>query len=256
MKKILAILALVLIGTVSYAQWSLNGSSVYYNGGNCGIGTSTPTTILNVKTATTGADVLMERSAGVAGNNGIGSIRLLNSGSGAGDYFNFSFRYQAGNHEIIQSAFYAPTSVFKTFSYFNFTTGKYEIRGGVADIAFLNTGTIAIGMGTYAVPSGAKVAIGGKVVCKEIEVTLTGMPADYVFDQNYKLRSLYDVENFVNTNKHLPDVPSATEMVSNGLNLGDMNSTLLQKVEELTLYMIQLKKENDALKARVSNLEK
>ncbi|HPS63504.1 MAG TPA: hypothetical protein PLK82_10615, partial [Bacteroidales bacterium] len=85
--------------------------------------------------------------------------------------------------------------------------------------------------------------------------TLTGMP-DYVFNKDYKLRSLYDVENFINTNKHLPGVPSEKEVVGKGLNLGDMNSVLLQKVEELTLYMINLQKENDALKVRVSNLEK
>ena len=100
-----------------------------------------------------------------------------------------------------------------------------------------------------------KLAVGGKVACKEVEVTLAYFP-DFVFSSDYKLRSLYDVENFINTNKHLPDVPSAKEVASNGVNLGDMNATLLQKVEELTLYMIQLQKENDALKARVSNLEK
>jgi hypothetical protein len=79
---------------------------------------------------------------------------------------------------------------------------------------------------------------------------------DFVFNSDYKLKSLYEVENFINLNKHLPDVPSEKEVTANGLNLGDMNATLLQKVEELTLYMIDLKKENDALKSRVSNLEK
>lgn len=106
-----------------------------------------------------------------------------------------------------------------------------------------------------AIPSGAKVAVGGKVVCKEIEVTLAGLP-DFVFNKDYKLMSLYDVENFINSNKHLPGVPSEKEVLENGLNLGDMNATLLQKVEELTLYMIQLQKDNDALKARISSLEK
>jgi hypothetical protein len=256
MKKLLAVLALVLFGTMSYAQWATNGTHIYNtNTGYVGIGTSVPTEILNVENPTGSAAVLMQRPAGVAGNNTIGAIRLLNSGVGGGDYFNFSFRYNAGNHEIIQSAYYAPTAVFKAFSYFNFTTGKYEIRGGVSDVLFLNTGGIGIGLGTMPIPSGAKVAIGGKVVCKEIEVTLAGLP-DFVFQPDYKLMSLYDVENFINENKHLPGVPSETEVLENGLNLGDMNATLLQKVEELTLYMINLQKENDALKVRISNLEK
>jgi hypothetical protein len=263
MKKILVVLALVLLGSVSYAQWSTNGSMIYYNGGYVGIGTSAPTEILQVVNPSAQSAILMQRPAGVAGNNTIGAIRLMNSGAGAGDYFNFSFRYQGGNHEIIQSAFYAPTSTFKAFSYFNFTTGKYEVRNGVVDVEFLNTGKVSfngagvvgIGMGTMAIPAGSKLAVGGKVVCKEVEVTLTGLP-DFVFNSDYKLMSLYEVENFVNTNKHLPNVPSEKEVIENGLNLGDMNATLLQKVEELTLYMINLQKENDALKVRVGQLEK
>jgi hypothetical protein len=114
---------------------------------------------------------------------------------------------------------------------------------------------VAIGMGALPIPAGVKLAVGGKVVCKEVEVTLTGMP-DYVFRSDYKLRSLYEVENFIKANSHLPEVPSEAEVLANGLNLGDMNAVLLKKVEELTLYMIELKKENDALKSRVENLEK
>jgi hypothetical protein len=259
MKKLLAVLVLVFVAAMSYAQWNTNGSMIYYNGGNVGIGISAPAELLHVQATGAAGNVLMER-AGVpygSANSTLGSIRLKNATTG--DYFNFSFRYRNEpgnlNHEIIQSAYYAPTATFKAFSYFNFGTGVYEIRGGVTDVRFLNTGGIGIGLGTMPIPSGAKVAIGGKVVCKEIEVTLAGLP-DFVFQPDYKLMSLYDVENFINENKHLPGVPSETEVLENGLNLGDMNATLLQKVEELTLYMINLQKENDALKVRISNLEK
>lgn len=263
MKKLLVVAAFVFMASMSYAQWATNGTHIYNtNTGFVGIGISAPTEILHVNNATGQAAVLMQRPGGIAANNTVGAIRLLNSGAGAGDYFNFSFRYNNGNHEIIQSAYYAPTATFKAFSYFNFGTGKYEVRGGVANVEFLNTGTtlfngagaVGIGMGATPIPAGAKVAVAGKVVCKEIEVTLTGLP-DFVFNKDYKLMSLYDVENFVNTNKHLPGVPSESEVLENGLNLGDMNATLLQKVEELTLYMINLQKENDALKVRVGQLE-
>ncbi|NOY48530.1 MAG: TMF family protein, partial [Chlorobi bacterium] len=62
-------------------------------------------------------------------------------------------------------------------------------------------------------------------------------------------------ENYINQNKHLPDVPSAKEVEEEGVNLGEMNAVLLQKIEELTLYMIEMKKENKELKQRIEVLE-
>jgi hypothetical protein len=94
----------------------------------------------------------------------------------------------------------------------------------------------------------------GKLKCTEVEVLTAAWP-DFVFNSDYNLRPLSEVEAFINLNKHLPDVPSEATIMANGANLGEMNATLLQKVEELTLYMIQLQKDNDALKTRVSNLE-
>ena len=262
MKKLLVVLVMVLFGTMSYAQWFGGPGNLYMTGGNVGIGTSTPASRLVIESPSAVADFILQRPLGTpAGNNPVGQFRMLNTGSG--DYFNFSFRYNLGNSEVVQSAFQAATSTTRAFIYFNVGTGKFEMRNGVVDIQYLNSGKISfdnsgaigIGMGTTAIPAGAKVAINGKVVCKEIEVTLTAMPPDYVFGNDYKLLSLYDVENFINSNKHLPGVPSGTE-ISKGLNVGDMNMTLLQKVEELTLYMINLQKENDALKARINRLEK
>ena len=61
---------------------------------------------------------------------------------------------------------------------------------------------------------------------------------------------------YIQTHKHLPDIPSATEVEENGVSLGDMQARLLQKVEELTLYVIELDKENQALKERVAELER
>lgn len=84
-------------------------------------------------------------------------------------------------------------------------------------------------------------AVNGNITCKEVEVTLTGW-SDYVFDEKYNLRSLEDVEHFIMTNGHLPDVPSAKEVESNGFKLGEMDATLLKKIEELTLHVIELNK--------------
>jgi hypothetical protein len=79
---------------------------------------------------------------------------------------------------------------------------------------------------------------------------------DYVFDDDYSMMSLYELENYINKEKHLPDVPSATDVQANGFSLEEMDGILLKKVEELTLYTIQQQKEIDALKAIISEQNK
>ena len=78
---------------------------------------------------------------------------------------------------------------------------------------------------------------------------------DNVFTPDYQLLSLQKLEKFIHDNKHLPDVPSTEEVMANGLDLGKMNATLLKKVEELTLYMISLKKELDETKESLQELK-
>lgn len=90
----------------------------------------------------------------------------------------------------------------------------------------------------------------GLLQASEVKVTVTTPnTADFVFDENYELRPLAEVQTFITTNKHLPDVPSASNMVENGVDLAQMNKVLLQKIEELTLYVIN--QEN-----RIKQLEK
>ena len=89
-------------------------------------------------------------------------------------------------------------------------------------------------------------SINGKMRANEVKV-YTGW-ADYVFEDDYELRSLKAVEKFIKKHKHLPDVPSAKVVEKNGIFVGEMNATLLRKIEELTLYMIDLKKEVETLK--------
>lgn len=95
----------------------------------------------------------------------------------------------------------------------------------------------------------------GFLFARRIEVIGSGNFPDYVFDADYDLRTLDEVEAYIKANHHLPDVPSAEEVAENGHNLGEMDEILLKKVEELTLYMIQLKKENEELKSRLNKVE-
>jgi hypothetical protein len=80
--------------------------------------------------------------------------------------------------------------------------------------------------------------------------------ADYVFEPSYKLMPLAKVEAFIKANKHLPEVPSAKEVATNGVDLGDTQTLLLKKIEELTLYMIELKKENEEIKAELKTIKR
>ncbi len=73
---------------------------------------------------------------------------------------------------------------------------------------------------------------------------------DFVFGDGYNLMNLYELEQYINTNQHLPNVPAAGEVSANGIDLGEMNALLLQKIEELTLHIIELQKQIDELKAR------
>jgi hypothetical protein len=121
-------------------------------------------------------------------------------------------------------------------------------------ITYINyPGKVGINVSTY--PSGDySLAVNGKLKAKEIVVELTGW-ADYVFDRNYNLKTLEEVENFIQKNKHLPEMPSAKEVEANGVSVGEMNMLLLKKVEELTLYIINQQKEIDALKKQMSKTE-
>ena len=80
--------------------------------------------------------------------------------------------------------------------------------------------------------------------------------SDKVFEQNYPLMSLYKVDKYIQQNKHLPGVPSAEEVVKQGVKVDEMVSKLLEKVEELTLYTIQQQKEIDGLKKELKALKK
>jgi hypothetical protein len=79
--------------------------------------------------------------------------------------------------------------------------------------------------------------------------------ADFVFDADYELKSLAEVEAYIAANKHLPDVPSEEEVLANGLDLGEMQAIQQQKIEELTLYIIDQEKRIAAQQKKLEELE-
>lgn len=98
-----------------------------------------------------------------------------------------------------------------------------------------------------------KLAVNGKVICEEMKIKLQGNWPDFVFDKKYQLPTLKEVDNFIQANNHLPDMPTAKEVKENGVNVGEMNALMLKKIEELTLYIIALQKEVDLLKTKTGS---
>ena len=117
-----------------------------------------------------------------------------------------------------------------------------------------------IGMGTFETGN-HQLAVEGSIGAREIKVEASGW-SDFVFKKDYELRTLEEVEQHINEKGHLPEIPNEAEVTENGINLGEMNAKLLQKIEELTLYMIEMNKrmgqletENTELKEKVQLLE-
>lgn len=130
----------------------------------------------------------------------------------------------------------------------NISVGSDNIMNLSATSYSFTTGKVGIGcvnnMNDFAL------AVQGGVVSTKVSVLDIDSWPDFVFGNNYKLMNLYELEQYINANQHLPEVPSAEEVSASGIDLGEMNAILLQKVEELTLHIIELQKQIDELKAR------
>lgn len=121
-----------------------------------------------------------------------------------------------------------------------------------------NEGAVVIGQNLLKTPGSYRLFVQEGILTERVKVALRNTDdwSDKVFAPTYKLRSLNEVEQFIKENNHLPGVPSATEMVNSGNDLHKTDAVLLEKVEELTLYMLQLKKENEKLRNEVDELKK
>ncbi|MBI4932013.1 MAG: hypothetical protein HY841_14740 [Bacteroidetes bacterium] len=106
-------------------------------------------------------------------------------------------------------------------------------------------------LGSGAAPTGWVLTVDGQVVTRVLDVA-----PDYVFEKEYDLMPLSELEKYKDKYKHLPEVPSGKELNKNGVSVGEMSITLLKKVEELTLYMIELEKKNNAMAEEIEKLKK
>jgi hypothetical protein len=136
-----------------------------------------------------------------------------------------------------------PAHSFKTtIEEYATTTGTYNNRNAYF--------TANVGIGTLSPDE--KLTVKGKIHTQEVRVDMSGpLIPDYVFANDYKLKTLQEVEDYIKENKHLPEIPSAQEIEKKGLMLAEMNMSLLKKMEEMTLYMIEQNKQLNALNEQV-----
>jgi len=133
-------------------------------------------------------------------------------------------------------------------------TGTYSnhpfsiITGAATRLTVSNNGNVGIGTTSPA----EKLAVNGNIRAREIKVEASNWP-DYVFEEDYKVETLQKLEGYIKTNKHLPGMPAAKEVETNGVAVSEMLKLQQQKIEELTLYIIQLKKELDTVKNKIKD---
>lgn len=195
------------------------------NGGKVGIGTSLPASQLHI-TSNSDHAITISRNSGQYG------FRIFRDATGG------IVNFQIGNG----------ASTWET----KIRMGEGEGTNTALSLVPTN-GNVLIGK-TSQVNTTYKLDVNGSIRGNEIVVNSTG--ADFVFDSNYKLPTLEQVEEYIKANKHLPEIESADAMERNGLEVGKMEIKLLQKIEEMTLYIIELKKEVGDLRNKVDEMEK
>lgn len=129
--------------------------------------------------------------------------------------------------------------------------------GNGQGVGFQKDGTVTIGVWEkyedgVVDTQGHKLMVNGGILCEKLKVIGDVPNSDYVFEKKYNLKSLEEVDSFIKLNKHLPEVPSAKCFAEDGYNVGEMDDLLLRKVEELTLYIIELNKEMGELRSQIT----
>jgi ABC-type taurine transport system ATPase subunit len=114
------------------------------------------------------------------------------------------------------------------------------------------SGAGQVGVNTTNVAAGFELSVNGQVICTELVVQEPGNWPDYVFSEDYELMPLEALEASIKENKHLPGVPTAAEVKDGGVSIGDMQKQMLEKIEELTLYVIE---QNKRLKAQDEQIQ-
>ncbi|MBC7937045.1 MAG: hypothetical protein H7Y86_16980 [Rhizobacter sp.] len=187
-----------------------NGTAAYFTPAGMGISTSTPLAKVQI---VNGQDAGLSASS-----NGFLMLGSGNAGNVVMD-----------NNEILARNNNAASDLFVQHS------------GGNLILCGNEAGAVGIGVASGAnIPTGYLFAVDGKMISEELKVQLSGNWPDYVFKDDYKLKSFDQLRAFIKEKNHLPNIPPAAEVEKNGIEVGDMQKRMVEKIEELTLYILEL----------------
>ncbi len=219
MKMLFVLLQFIIVYNISFAQ-----TNTFPSSGHVGIGTTNPISQLSIRGGDTGVSIH-------PGTSPYFGTLAFNRESYSGQIMDPNgFAYQINN---------GGTDANLHFQIYNGTGGMITNDA----LVICSTGNVGIGL---ALPP-EKLSVNGKIRAKEIKVENINWP-DFVFAKSYVLPTLQEIENHIKEKGHLPRMPSAVEVKAHGVDLGEINAKLLQKIEELTLHLIELKKEVDILR--------
>lgn len=200
------------------SQWTTTGNDISYTNGNVGIGTATPDAKLHVA----------------------GTAKIVDGTQGAGKVLTSDANGLASWQAL---PVVTPSQWTTNGSTIYYPNGKVLI--GDPNLANFK--------GT---PGSYQLYVQGGILSEKVKVAIATSNdwADYVFSSDYKLKTLSEVEHFIKANKHLPNVPSAEQVANEGIDMAKMDAKLMEKIEELTLYLIELNKKNEVQEKRITEL--
>ncbi|MBK9736395.1 MAG: hypothetical protein IPO92_16125 [Saprospiraceae bacterium] len=206
---------------------------------------------------------------GVAGKGGWKGVEGIVAGTGSLHYFGVygnSTNANTGSNYGLYGVAKASANNYGVYGLANSVTNKnygvygsatsgsnnygiYGVASGSNNYAGYFEGAVAIGDFTPIKATGHMLSVDGKIACTEVRVQPTNLWPDYVFSPSYNLMPLCELEKTIEHKKHLPGIPSAKEVEKEGVQLGEMQRKMMEKIEELTLYIIDLNKKIESLQS-------